>query len=81
MLALSILLIFLYLLIGLHDRRGYKSAPRRDRVVYICLAAYTVYMCVDSVLDIDLVHLYSLVEDVFGPAARGIVRMLEASIP
>ncbi len=81
MFAVSVLLILLYLVIGLYDRSGFKSAPRRDRVVYMGLAAYTVYMSLDSVLDVDLFHLYSLVDIVLGPAARGIVQMLETAAP
>jgi len=81
MIDLGILLIVIYALLGLHDRRSFKSAPGRDRAVYLAMLAFTIYLSADSLMGNGLFDLYSLVEAVFGQAARGVVRMLEVPLP
>ena len=74
------LLIVLYALVWLHSRQAYKKAPVKDRTVYLFIAAYVVYLSADCVMRTDLFDLYSLADAVFGPGARGIVKLLEVPL-
>jgi len=81
MIDIIILLTVIYAVVWLHDRKPFKSAPGRDRAVYLCLLAYSVYLSADSIMGADLFDLYSAAEAMFGQTAKGVVRMLEVPLP